>query len=73
MKYAVVIEEDRLDGGYIASVPSLKGCFTQADSLDELKIRIKEAIEVSLEEQEPKTSLLGILEMEVPDAAIADN
>ena len=47
MKYSVVIEEDKLDGGYIAYVPSLKGCYTQADTLDELKKNIIEAIEVS--------------------------
>ncbi len=56
MKYAVVIEEDRLNRGYIASVPSLKGCFTQADTLDELKTRIAEAIAVSLEEQKSETA-----------------
>ena len=37
MKFNVIIKEDKLDGGYIAYVPELKGCFTQADSLDELK------------------------------------
>ena len=57
MKYSVVIEEDRLDGGYIAYVPSLKGCYTQADTLDELKANIIEAIEVSKEENEPVNTL----------------
>ena len=33
----------------IASVPELKGCHTQAKSLDELMERIKEAIELCLE------------------------
>jgi len=50
MKYSVVIEEDNLDGGYIAYVPSLKGCYTQADTLDELKQNIIEAIEISKED-----------------------
>lgn len=52
MRYAVIIEEDELDGGYTARVPSLKGCFTQADTLDELKVRIEEAIEVSIENED---------------------
>ena len=37
------------DGFYIASVPALPGCHTQARSLDELMARIREAIELCLE------------------------
>lgn len=47
-EFNVVIERDE-DGIYIASVPGLQGCHTQAESLDELNIRIKEAIELYLE------------------------
>ncbi len=47
-KYSVVIEKDE-DGYFVASVPSLPGCHTQAKSLDELMKRIKEAIELYLE------------------------
>jgi len=71
MKYSVVIEEDTLDGGYIAYVPSLKGCYTQADTLDELKTNIIEAIEISKEEDKPVNSLFGIWELEVNNATIA--
>ena len=71
MKYSVVIEEDKLDGGYIAYVPSLKGCYTQADTLDELKANIIEAIEISKEENEPVNTLFGIWELEVDNAAVA--
>jgi len=48
MKLSVVIEKDE-DGYYVAKVPSLPGCHTQAKSLDELMERIKEAIELYLE------------------------
>lgn len=48
-KYFNVIIEKDLDGYFIASVPQLKGCHTQAKSLDELMSRIKEAIELCLE------------------------
>lgn len=41
--YNVLIERD-LDGFFIGSVPSLPGCHTQAKSLDQLMVRIKEAI-----------------------------
>ena len=71
MKYSVVIEEDTLDGGYIAYVPSLKGCYTQADTLDELKINIIEAIEISKDENIPVNSLFGIWELEVNNATVA--
>ena len=36
---------------YVASVPALHGCHTQAKSLDELMERAKEAIELCLEAQ----------------------
>lgn len=47
-RFNVVIERDR-EGYYVASVPALRGCHTQARSLDELMVRIKEAIELCLE------------------------
>jgi predicted RNase H-like HicB family nuclease len=47
-EYDVVVERDA-EGFYVASVPALPGCHTQARSLDELMERIKEAIELWLE------------------------
>lgn len=47
-EYNVVIERDS-EGYFVGSVPSLHGCHTQAKSLDELMIRIQEAIELCLE------------------------
>lgn len=47
-KFNVIIERDS-DGYFVASVPSLAGCHTQAKSLDELMELIKEAIELCLE------------------------
>ena len=49
-EYNVIIERDS-EGFYIGSVPSLQGCHTQAKSLDELMVRIREAIELCLEVQ----------------------
>jgi predicted RNase H-like HicB family nuclease len=46
--YSVVIERDA-DGYYVASVPGLPGCHTQARSLDQLMRRIKDAIALYLE------------------------
>jgi predicted RNase H-like HicB family nuclease len=47
-EFTVVIERDE-DGYYVASVPELRGCHTQAKSLDALMKRIREAIELCLE------------------------
>ena len=47
-EFNVVIERDS-DGFYVASVPELRGCHTQAKSLDTLMKRVREAIELCLE------------------------
>jgi predicted RNase H-like HicB family nuclease len=47
-KSNVLVERDE-DGYYVATVPSLPGCHTQAKSLDDLIERAKEAIELYLE------------------------
>ena len=47
-EFTIVIEQDE-DGIYVASVPELEGCHTQAKTLDELRERIKEAIQLYLE------------------------
>ena len=47
-QFDVVVEKDS-EGYFIASVPTLPGCHTQAKSLDELMSRIREAIELYLE------------------------
>jgi predicted RNase H-like HicB family nuclease len=49
-EYSVIIEQDS-EGTYVASVPSLRGCHTQGKSLDEVIERIREAIELCIEEQ----------------------
>jgi predicted RNase H-like HicB family nuclease len=51
-EFNVVIEKDE-DGYYVASVPALRGCHTQAKSLDSLMKRIREAIELCLEVEDP--------------------
>ncbi len=47
-EFNVIIERDS-DGFFVATVPELKGCHTQAKSLDLLMKRVKEAIELCLE------------------------
>jgi predicted RNase H-like HicB family nuclease len=47
-QFDVVVEKDS-EGFFLATVPALPGCHTQAKSLDQLMERIKEAIELCLE------------------------
>jgi predicted RNase H-like HicB family nuclease len=53
--FNVIVERDE-DGFYVASVPEIPGCHTQAKSLDALMERIREAIDLCLEEQGPPVS-----------------
>ena len=46
--YDVIIEKD-IDGFYVATVPEIQGCHTQAKSLDELVKRTKEVIELCID------------------------
>jgi predicted RNase H-like HicB family nuclease len=58
-EFVIVIERDE-DGWYVASVPELRGCHTQARSLDELTQRIREAISLCLQtadKRETRTAL----------------
>ena len=51
-EFNVVIQKDE-DGFFVASVPELRGCHTQAKSLDVLMRRVEEAIKLCLEVEEP--------------------
>ncbi|WP_026843189.1 type II toxin-antitoxin system HicB family antitoxin [Citrifermentans bremense] len=61
-EYTVIIEQDET-GYYVAEVPELEGCHTQAKSLDELMERVREAIELckeAAESQRPRKHLVGV-------------
>jgi predicted RNase H-like HicB family nuclease len=55
-EFTVIIEQDE-EGYFVASVPELHGCHTQARSLDELMRRVREAIELCLEVQAEESIL----------------
>ncbi|HEV2499397.1 MAG TPA: type II toxin-antitoxin system HicB family antitoxin [Terriglobia bacterium] len=64
-QFAVVIEQDE-DGYYVASVPSLPGCYTQARDLDELAPRVREVIALCLAEQKaPRMRFIAPEQVEV--------
>jgi len=43
VKFKAIVHQE--DGGYWAEVPSLPGCATEGDSLDELRAHLLEAIQ----------------------------
>jgi len=51
MQFNAIIEKD--DHGYFAFVPSLKGCVSQGDTMEEALRNIKEAIELYIETLNP--------------------
>ena len=65
--FNVIIERDA-ENFYIATVPELKGCHTQAKSLDVLLERIKESIELCVEVNEVPitTEFVGLQRIAVP-------
>ena len=54
-EFSVIIERDE-EGYYVASVPALPGCHTQARSLDELMVRVREVIALCLEVKAEQTN-----------------
>jgi len=66
-KFTVVIERDE-EGYYVASVPALRGCHTQAKTLDTLMKRVREVIELCIEdsdEVDDSLELVGIQQISV--------
>ena len=66
-KFTVLIERDE-DGYYVATVPALRGCHTQAKTLDTLMKRVREVISLCLESEGGKTvslELVGIQQVTV--------
>ncbi|MEM3402340.1 MAG: type II toxin-antitoxin system HicB family antitoxin [Candidatus Hadarchaeales archaeon] len=73
LAFDVVVQKDE-SGGYVAFVPSLPGCHTQGDTLEELMKNVEDAIELYLDtlEEEEKSeairaaqSIVGLQRVEV--------
>ncbi len=68
--FLVIIEQDE-DGVYLARVPDLPGCHTQAKTLAQLHNRIKESISLCLEVRKkeklsiPTSKFIGIQQFEI--------
>lgn len=44
------------EGGYWAEVPALPGCHTQAETIEDLRVNLQEAISLYLEASNPETT-----------------
>ncbi len=49
MRYTVILEREP-DGGYVATVPALPGCVSQADTREEALANIQEAADLYVED-----------------------
>lgn len=64
-EFHVIIEKDS-EGYLVGTVPELRGCHTQAKSLDTLMKRVREAVELCLEvEDRHPTQFVGLQTIEV--------
>ena len=65
--FTVLVERDE-EGYFVATVPELAGCHTQAKSLDTLMRRVREAIALCLEDEprQPRRKFVGIQHVQVP-------
>jgi predicted RNase H-like HicB family nuclease len=65
-KFTVLIERDE-DGYYVGTVPALAGCHTQAKTLYTLMKRVREVVELCLEDNRDAASLelVGIQQISI--------
>jgi len=68
-QFNVIIERDT-EGFYVASVPTLHGCHTQARSLDEVMEHIQEAIRLCLEVEGEDTESLDFVGVQRVSVAV---
>jgi predicted RNase H-like HicB family nuclease len=67
LNFTVLIEKGE-DDFYIATVPDIPGCYTQAKTIGQVMDRIKEAIEVCLEadkEEIEPLKFVGVQQIEI--------
>lgn len=62
--FKVLLEPDTETGGYVVVCPSLPGCYSQGETLQEALTNIKEAIQLCLEDMAANGE-------EIPDPALS--
>ena len=65
LKFKVLVEQDE-EGYYVADVPELQGCHTQAKDKKELMKRVKKVIALCLEDEAPVFRKVDVKEIEIP-------
>ncbi len=71
MRFKVILEPDE-EGGYTVYVPTLPGCISEGDTIEEALANIKEAIELYLEPADEDLSVderAVVREIEVEQSA----
>jgi predicted RNase H-like HicB family nuclease len=75
MEYTVLVYKAE-EGGFWAEVPSLPGCFSQGETVEETMINVKEAVEAHIlalteeEEKIPKEEDFFIARINIAESAI---
>lgn len=66
--YPIIIEQD-MNGVFIVSCPSFRGCHSYGDTIDEAMVNISEAITVCMEESAAESEeinrFVGVRDVEV--------
>jgi predicted RNase H-like HicB family nuclease len=68
-EFTVIVEKDS-EGYFVATVPSIPGCHTQARTRDELEQRVREAIAVCLESDPRSPAALEFVGIERVTVAV---
>ncbi len=80
LNYRVILEQDE-DGVFVASVPSLQGCYTEGDSFEEATNNVKDLIELHLKSRkahgllpdDSQTEFVGIKNLIFPYGVFANS
>ena len=62
--YNIIVHSAK-EGGYWAEVPDLPGCYTEADTLDELQANMREAIALYLEDAPSEVEHSSMMQVSV--------
>ena len=78
LNYRVIVEQD-IDGVYVASVPTLQGCYTEGNTYEEVTKNIEDVIKLHLkarkvnETDDSLTEFIGIKNISFPYGTFATN
>lgn len=78
LNYRVIIEQDE-DGVFVASVPTLQGCYTEGDTFEEALDNAKDVVKLHIEARKERgllpddsqTEFVGVKNISIPYGAFA--